>query len=393
MLHRREFLRRSLLLSLAPTVPGFIARTARAAQAARDGRALVVVQLDGGNDGINTLVPFADPGYARHRRILRIQANRLIRIDDQVGLHPALADARRLLDAGQLTLIQGVSYPNPNRSHFRSMAIWHTARLDPEEHGGAGWLGRALDARGGASLLVGTGRTPVALRGRRSGTASLHRLDEFLLPAEINPRAALAGAAPGNDLNDFVRRTMLEAYATADQVAELASDPPTSARYPGTGLASRLQLIARLLKCGYGARVYYVLQGGYDTHAAQADRHYRLLAELAGALKAFLDDLQAARLAERMAVLCFSEFGRTVAENVSGGTDHGTAGPVLLAGTGVRAGLVGRTPSLTDLDPQHGDLRRSLDFRQVYATVLEDWLGLPAAGALGGNFERLPLFR
>jgi uncharacterized protein (DUF1501 family) len=214
-----------------------------------------------------------------------------------------------------------------------------------------------------------------------------------VLPSEVNPRGVLPGSAPESDLEGFVRRSMLEAYATADQVAELTHRPSSAARYPGTGLAARLQLIARLLKCGYGARVYYVLQGGYDTHAAQADRHYRLLSELAGAVKAFLDDLTAARLAQRVAVLCFSEFGRTVVENGSGGTDHGTAGPMLLAGAGVRAGLVGRTPSLTDLDPEHGDLRRALDFRQVYASVLEDWLGISAAAALGGTFERLPLFR
>ena len=151
--------------------------------------------------------------------------------------------------------------------------------------------------------------------------------------------------------------------------------------------------MARLLKAGFGARVYYTLHTGYDTHAAQLGTHQRLLAELAGAVKAFLDDLVAARLGDRVAVLMFSEFGRTVAENGSGGTDHGTSGPVLLAGPRVRAGLVGSTPSLLDLDPKHGDLRTSLDFRRVYATVLEDWLGMPARAALGGAFERLPLFR
>jgi uncharacterized protein (DUF1501 family) len=406
MLNRRDFLKGSTLLSLAPTVPGFLARTARAARPDRDGRVLVVVQLDGGNDGINTVVPYADPGYARHRRALRLPAGRLVRVNDRVGLHPALADAGRLLEAGRLAVVQGVSYPNPNRSHFRSMAVWHSARLDPEEHGGLGWLGRALDQGAGAapssllvgagpppsSLLVGAGPPPVALRGRRSVASALDRPEDFLLSPGADPRRVIAEGKPADDLTAFVRRSMLDAYATADRLAAAARAEGGGARYPATALGGRLQLIARLLRAGFGARVYYTLQPGYDTHATQLGTHDRLLAELGGALKAFLDDLAAARVADRVVVLTFSEFGRTVAENGSGGTDHGTAGPVLLAGPRVRAGLVGRTPSLTDLDPAHGDLRRSLDFRQVYATVLEDWLGLSAREALGGTFERLPLF-
>src|SRR5579871_2477089 len=142
---RRAFLKTSTLLALAPTIPGFLARTARAARTERDGRVLVVIQLDGGNDGINTVVPFADDGYARHRKVLRLTKDRLVKVNDQVGLHPSLADAGKLLESGRLAIVPGVSYPNPNRSHFRSMAIWHSARLDPEEHGGFGWLGRALD--------------------------------------------------------------------------------------------------------------------------------------------------------------------------------------------------------------------------------------------------------
>src|SRR2546426_6746748 len=177
MFSRREFLRTSLqtssLIALAPTIPGFLAHAARAAEPARDGRVLVVIQLDGGNDGINTVVPFADEGYAKHRKVLRLPKDRLVKVNDKVGLHPFLSDAGKLLEAGQLAIVQGVSYPNPNRSHFRSMAIWHSARLDPEEHGGLGWLGRALDedaraTEASASILIGSGPPPVAIRGRRS---------------------------------------------------------------------------------------------------------------------------------------------------------------------------------------------------------------------------------
>jgi uncharacterized protein (DUF1501 family) len=390
---RRDFLKHASLLALAPTIPGFLAWTARAAVPQRDGRVLVVVELNGGNDGINTVVPFADEGYARHRKTLRLAKDRLVKVNDHLGLHPSLRDLGKLLEAGQLVLAQGVSYPNPSRSHFQSLATWHTARLDPEEHKGPGWLGRGLDAAPGSSaLLVGSGPPPVALRGRRSVASAIERLDDFRLPAGADPRQALAREEPADDLAAFVRRSLLDAYATADRLHQVAGGTD-DASYPSSGLASRLRLIARMLKAGLDTRVFYTVQSGYDTHAAQLFTHSNLLFELAGALKAFLDDLSAARLAARVVVLLFSEFGRTVRENGSGGTDHGTAGPVFLAGPGVKGGLVGATPSLLDLDPKHGDLRRSLDFRQVYATVLEDWLGLLAREAIGGTFERLPLFQ
>jgi uncharacterized protein (DUF1501 family) len=394
MLSRRDFLKRSSLLALAPAVPGFLARTARAALPQRDGRVLVVVELNGGNDGINTVVPFADEGYAKHRRILRLPKERLVKVDDKVGLHPSLGNFGKLLESGQLVIAQGVSYPNPSRSHFQSMATWHTARLDPEEHKGPGWLGRGLDVagKGASALLVGAGPPPVALRGRRSIASAIERPEDFSLAAGADPRKALVKEAPADDLAAFVQRSMLDAYATADRMAEVAGDKE-DARYPQSGLASRLRLIARLLKAGLDTRVFYTLQPGYDTHAAQLFAHGNLLFELAGALKAFLDDLAAAKVADRVVLLLFSEFGRTVAENGSAGTDHGTAGPVFLAGPGVKGGLVGATPSLLDLDPKHGDLRRSLDFRQVYATVLDGWLGLPAKEVLGDTFERLPLLR
>jgi len=223
--------------------------------------------------------------------------------------------------------------------------------------------------------------------------SALERPEEFALDAGADPRRAIAKDEPADDLAAFVRRSMLDAYGTADRLAQVSRAKDDGARYPGSGLGNRLQLVARLLKAGLGTRVFYTLQGGYDTHSTQLFPHSNLLFELNAAVKAFLDDMAASKLADRVTVLMFSEFGRTVKENGSAGTDHGTAGPVFLAGAPVKGGVVGETSNLLDLDPKHGDLRIGLDFRRIYAAVLEDWLGLPAKTALGGTFERLPLFR
>jgi uncharacterized protein (DUF1501 family) len=409
MLTRRDLLKTTLggatLVALSPTVPTFLARTARAAEPLRDGRVLVVIQLDGGNDAINTLVPFGDEGYAKNRKTLRFAPKDLIKVNDQAGLHPGLRALAALWERGQLALVPGVGYPNPNRSHFESMAIWQTARLDPEEHGGPGWIGRGLDEPGqsspgrpgGSALFIGDGTPPPALRGRRAAVSSLDRIEDLTLPEGstrslmTNPLVATL-ADPGDSLDAYVRRSVLDAYSAAERVSELTRRRENSdTSYPNTAMAGKLQTVAQLLKAGLGARVFYTIQSGYDTHAGQSNTHFSLLFELAGAVKAFLDDLSAAKLAERVVVIGFSEFGRRVAENSSAGTDHGTAGLVFLAGPGIRGGLHGKVPSLTDL--VDGDPKISTDFRRIYAAILEDWLGLPSRTALGSTFEPMSLFR
>jgi uncharacterized protein (DUF1501 family) len=406
---RRNLLKTALntaaLVALSPTVPGFLARTARAAGPQRDeGRVLVIIQLDGGNDAINTLVPFGDEGYAKHRDALRLRRETLIRVNDQVGLHPALDAMGALLERGELALVPGVGYPNPNRSHFESMAIWQTARLDPEAQLDSGWIGRGLDAQlepgqaqpsGAGALFVGDGAPPAALRARRAAASALDRIDDLVLPVGWSrslPAPAPASARAGDDLESYVRRSLLDAYAASERVAELANRRAEGdVRYPDTALAGRLRTIGRLLRAGLGARVFYTIQPGYDTHAGQADTHFSLLADLARAVKAFLDDLAAAKLADRVVVMGFSEFGRRVTENSSGGTDHGTAGMVFLAGPGVRPGVHGTVPSLTDL--VDGDPKITTDFRTVYAAVLEHWLALSSQPAFGSAFNPMPLFR
>jgi uncharacterized protein (DUF1501 family) len=402
MLTRRNLLKRSSLIALAPSVPGFLARLARAAESKAEGRVLVVIQLDGGNDGINTVVPYRDEGYAKHRKALRLPADQLHKLNDEAALHPSMRAAAELFESGRLAVVQGVGYPNPNRSHDVSMAIWHTARFDRAEHKMYGWLGRAMDQQpetngmhsvlrrsgGPEAMLIGEGALPMSLIGRRSIAGTFSSLEELAVPKDA-ARGGDGKEPAGDDLEAFIRRSTLDAYTTADAVNAAVARRRGQASYPASPLGQHLSIIARLIEADLPTRVYYAVQGGYDTHAVQLSTHARLLSELSQALKAFLDDLAESKLAERVLVMTFSEFGRRVAENASAGTDHGTAAPVLLAG-GVRKGVIGATPSLIDLD--QGDLKMSVDFRRVYATVLHDWLAIEPTAVLGQSFELLPIF-
>jgi uncharacterized protein (DUF1501 family) len=386
MLTRRSFLKASSLLALAPTLPAFLARTARAADPASDGRVLVVIQLDGGNDALNTVVPHADPEYAKLRPGLKVAPKDVVKLNDAVGLHPSLKPLDGLLQKGRLALVPGVTYPNPNRSHFQSMAIWQTAKFDPEEHKGYGWLGRALDEMGGNSVLVGTGGVPTTLRARRSAAISLARPDDLML-SDPNLAKLAASGEKQTDLLDFVRRQAVDGYSAADRMAGLARN--SDVVYPGTVLGDRLRLAAGLLKADLGARVFYAQQGGYDTHATQNFAHANLLREFATAVEAFFNDLDKAKLSDRVLLLAFSEFGRTIKENGSGGTDHGTTGAVFVAAPNVKSALVGTMPSLTDLEG--GEPKMTTDFRGVYATVLDQWLNCPSEQVLGGKFAPVGL--
>jgi uncharacterized protein (DUF1501 family) len=391
MITRRELLKGSAFLSLSPVVPAFLARTAHAAGPERDGRVLVTLQLDGGNDGINTVVPFGDVAYAEYRRELRLPADKLLKVGEGLGLHPSMRAAADLLESGRLAIVQGVGYPNPDRSHFESMNIWQTAKLGKPGVETLGWLGRALDKAphedGPAAVFVGDENLPLALFARRAVSTSFADASDLALTLPAPPAAS---ASTGGDLAAFVNRTVTDAYATAAELeaASVRGGGPR-ARYPETGLAKRLELVARSIKSGSTARVYYLIQSGYDSHAVQLPTQAQLLREFSGAVKAFLDDLAASKLADRVVLMAFSEFGRRPEENGSLGTDHGTAGPVFLAGSSLNAGIFGKTPLLGDLDD--GNLKWSTDFRSVYATLLAGWLGLPADEILGQSFATLPV--
>ena len=399
MLTRRDMLKRSALVSCAPLVPTFLTRAASAAHVEADRRILVVIQLDGGNDGLNTVVPYRDVNYARLRPKLQIKPDRIIKVNDEIGLHPAMKAAGELLDSGRLAIVQGVGYPNPNRSHFRSMSIWQTARLDEADHGQYGWLGRTLDSRGAGQtgpqgVFVGSGSTPLTLWSRRSTVAALQSGDDLALQASGELlQSALKSADSATELERFVAQSSENAFATAQRLSTLV-DLPRGVVGNGNSqsrLAEQLQLISALIKSDCHARVFYTVQSGYDTHAAQLPEHFDLLRGLSTALKTFLDDLAASGLADRVLVLAFSEFGRRAAENDSEGTDHGAAAPVFLAGPTLAKSIIGPQPNLTDL--QDGDVKMAIDFRQVYATILDQWLDVRAHDVLAGEFEPLPLFK
>ena len=413
--NRREFLRSSLAASTlvsmgAATVPTFVSRSARAAGAptatAKD-RALVIVQLLGGNDGLNTVVPFGHDGYTRGRRALRIGAGQVHKLSKEIGLHPAMGGLAKLIEVGRASVVQGVGYPNPDRSHFRSMEIWETARL---EQGAleTGWIGRALDAtpaRPGEdvkALHVGTGSSPLTLRSRRTETASLVSLEQYRLQLDGPAGERRAGREaldtmarldrPGDDpLLGFLRRSTLSAYESSKRLERVTRPTAGGSKYPNSGLARRLELIAQIVKAGFGTRIFYTTLDGFDTHANQLGTHAALLTELSDSLAAFHKDLTDAGQADRVAVLTFSEFGRRVAENASQGTDHGAAAPLFVVGPVARAGLFGEHPSLESLDD--GDLKHHTDFRRVYASLLDSWLGCPSEPVIGPGFPPLELFR
>ncbi len=403
---RRQFLTiagASTLVSMSPVVPEFLLRASAAEKDSEGERILVVVQLSGGNDGLNTVVPFGDDEYYRNRFALAINRNQVLKIDDYAGLHPSLNGFSQLLEAGKLAIVQGVGYPNPNRSHFESMDLWHSAHR-AEERIRYGWLGRYLDAtreEGGGdvpAMHFGQENQPLALTSEKVRVPSIRSLERFRL--ELGGDAALRRSIEqvtkierpqDNDLLGFVQQSTTGAIVTARRVEEARKNYKTEVDYGGTGLAQKMKNIAQLIDAGLRTRIYYVTLGGFDTHSNQAQAHNGLLRQLSDSVFAFLQDIANHGHGERVLVMSFSEFGRRVKENASQGTDHGAAAPLMLAGAGVKPGLIGRHPSLTDLED--GDLKFHTDYRRVYATVLEKWLGWKSEPILGGRFETMDALR
>src|SRR5262245_48813879 len=407
MHNRREFLKSSSLLAWGLTVPTFLGRTALAAPPAGKTGAkdtiLVVVQLTGGNDGLNTVIPFADAEYYKLRPTLQIPKDQVRKLNDSFGLHPSMEGLAGLYKDGALCVVQGVGYPNPSQSHFRSMDIWQAAST--AETLTEGWLGKTMKntPSGAFHVAAGNESAPLALTGSPARVPSITSIEDFQLKMAAasggdkkKQKQVIEGAAkvptsqPGP--LDFVQKTALNTYASSQRLQEIGKNYEPKSPYPQTGLANRLKLAAQLISADLGARIFYVSHENYDTHASQANSHRQLLTELSGAITAFYQDLAARGQKERVLVMTFSEFGRRPYENGSKGTDHGAAAPMLLIGGKVKAGAVGTHPSLTG-DVQMGNLKFSTDFRQVYAAVLDHWLGIGSKDVLGGTFKPVDVFK
>jgi len=389
---RRSFLgnalRGALAAPAAATLPAFFARALLAAEP--DDRILVLVQLDGGNDGLNTVVPYGDDAYHRARPGLRVAPKQVVRLDGHVGLHPALGALRGAWDDGALGVLQGIGYPNPSRSHFTSSDVWHTASTDPQG-GWTGWLGRALDRADDAeipALHLDPGPLSLALVGERVVVPSIADAQRFVVRGNKELLDAAAQQARDGDALEYVRRSARQAYRTAARVEQALEGGAGADAYPKTDLGRRLYQVARLVEADFGARVYAVRLSGFDTHARQKNAHAQLLQMLGDALGAFHKDLVARGLSKRVLTVTYSEFGRRVKENRSLGTDHGTAAPMFVMGGSIRGGLHGAHPSLTDLE--RGDLKHHTDFRQAYATILDRWLKADSRAVLGRAYDPVP---
>lgn len=423
---RRLFLQQGVTLaSIASTVPWFVQRSAAGVMhplesgvsslaGVPEDRVLVVVQLGGGNDGLNTVVPYFSDAYRRARPSISIGApgspnggaGAALQLDEGagLGLHPQLGGLKSLHDEGLLGVIQGAGYPNPNRSHFTSMDIWHTARRDAK---GNGWLGRYFDnACQGTpdnESAISIGReAPLAMLGDVQKPVSFESEDLFRWLgedlhesmgepyAEINRMGMPEDLEPGTQAS-FLMRTALDAQLSSDRIREAVGRRPL-VDYPGNNpLARQLRMVGAMIRSGMRTRVYYVTLGGFDTHANQLGSHGNRMRQFGEAMKLFQDDLRAQGNQSRVLTMVFSEFGRRVAQNASGGTDHGTAAPMFLVGPMVRPGVLGQHPSLEDLDS--GDLRHTVDFRSIYAAILEDWMRSPSLDVLGANFPKASILR
>jgi len=367
---------------------------------------LVVLQLTGGNDFMNTVVPYTNGHYYDSRKTLVVREDEALPITDQLGYHPQASELKGLYDAGKVAIVQGIGYPNSSRSHFRAMDIWHTC--EPEKVATEGWLGKAIRELdpAGDNVLTGVhiGRAlPRALASPGVPVTSVSDLDNYGLMAGITDRAQRESAldifrriytpAVGSGpVMDYLARTGTDVLRGAEILKQAPAKYSSSVEYADNPIAKSLRDVARVHLAGLGSRILYTAQGGYDTHANQGPNHPKLLGEVSSAIKSFFDDLHEHDAADDVVMLVFTEFGRRIRDNGSG-TDHGSGGGAFLIGERVKGGLYAEYPSLEPSQWLNGeDLRPTIDFRGVYATVLEQWLGLDAAPIVGGAYEQIRPF-
>ncbi len=412
LLTRREFVKQGLTFaSVGFTAPTFLTRVAFGSEQAQgfseiagtsNQRVLVVVQLSGGNDGLNTIVPYRNDVYYRLRPNLAIQGKDVLALHDEFGVHPDLAGFKELYEDEKLAIIQGVGYPNPDRSHFRSMEIWESAVSDDFES--TGWIGRLFDhscnnqpgntCSPTLGINVGHALSP-ALRGESGVGVAVNNPEQLYQMTRLSTNRGAQETMSESGENgvgaklDFLRRTAMNAELSADRIRQSVRKVQAHAHYPENEFAQGLKLIAGMIAGGLDTQVYYIALPGFDTHAGQKGVHKRLLSILGDSIAAFQRDLAGLGQEERVLGMVFSEFGRRVAENGSLGTDHGQAAPMFMFGRSVRPGFVGRHPNLQAL--ADGDLRFGIDFRSIYAAVLEDWLAVESQVVLGARFDKIAI--
>ncbi|MBX9770751.1 MAG: DUF1501 domain-containing protein [Candidatus Obscuribacterales bacterium] len=406
-LTRRNFLKGLAAAGIWLSQSELLALAAQATGAKRvigKDKVLVVVQLSGGNDGLNTVVPYGLGTYYDARPQIGIKPNEVIALNGQIGLNPNMSGMADLFKKGKLAIIQAVGYPNANRSHFRSIEIWQTA--SPDRIAGTGWLGRYLDqaSLGGdlsKNLLAAVNVDPVlpkTLSANKVIVPSVANVNDFRFKVDPDyPQDRKAQVSAFEDIYanftlrrpyvDLLRKVGLETNKASDHLLAITKNYKSAQNYPDNEFARGLKFISQMITGGVSSRIYNISLNGFDTHVNQARTQSRLLKQLSEGLTCFQADLDAHGCADDVLVMVFSEFGRRVSENNGRGTDHGTAEPLFVLGNAVHGGLYGDHPNLTNLD--NGDLRHKIDFRSVYATILDRWLKADSAAILGNRFDQM----
>ena len=368
---------------------------------------LVVVQLTGGNDFINTIVPYTNEHYYDARKKVVIGQDQVLPINDELAINSNAAPFKRLFDEGKMAIIQGIGYPNSNRSHFRGMDIWHTA--EPDRVGSEGWLGQAIreldpkleNVLTGVNIGQGLPRAmvvagvPVTSVGDLEGYGVMSRIEqEELRNKAVNTFKSIYGQAIGTGpVMDYIGQTGLDVLKGADLLADVAGQYKSTVEYADNAIAKNLRDVVRIHLADLGTRIFYTSHGGYDTHANEMPSHPKLMTDLSGAISDFLDDLQEHDASDNITILVFTEFGRRMRDNGSG-TDHGSGGGAFMFGNSIKGGLYSEYPSLNPKDWEHGeDLKHTIDFRGIYGTVLEQWLGVEARPIVKGDFEQISPFK
>jgi len=391
--NRRDFLKTSALASTSLMLPQMLTAFQRFSLA-NTAKRLVVIQFSGGNDGLNMVVPFNHDVYYQMRPTIGIAKNNVLKLTDEIGLNPAMQGLKTLYDEGYVSIVNNVGYPQPNRSHFRSMDIWHTASAS-DEYLYTGWLGRYMDEQCNNASCAYTAievddTLSLAMQGgARQGIAMQN--PKRLYKSVASPfHKELAKVEHDHEHENigYLHKTLAETISSAEYMFEQSKKYKSAVTYPNTQLGKKLKTIAELMIAGVDTRVFYVELDGFDTHVKQLNQHAKLLGDFSEATAAFTKDLKANNLFNETLIMNFSEFGRRVKQNGSGGTDHGTASNMIMIGGGLKnAGVYNNAPNLSNL--KDGDLQFEIDFRQVYATVLKNWMNIDDKGVLGKGFELL----